>query len=105
MFTRGHDHHSDTSWTRLLHGLDSGDPDGQVAATWIAAQELRLLYRHTDPSRAAAAFYRWVAFCADSEVPELHRLARTPWTPGARNCSPASPSPTSRTGSPRRSTC
>src|ERR1700712_5267141 len=26
---------------------------------------------------AAAAFYRWLGFCADSEVPELHRLART----------------------------
>ena len=29
---RGHDHHSDTSWTRLLRGLDLGDPDGHVAA-------------------------------------------------------------------------
>jgi transposase len=74
---RGHDRHSDLSWTRLLRGLDLGDPDGEVAAAWIAAQELRLLYRHHDPARAAVAFYRWLAFCADSEVPELHRLART----------------------------
>ena len=72
---RGHDHHSDLSWTPLLHGLDLGDPDGEVAAAWIAAQELRLLCRHTDPTRATDAFYRWLAFCADSEVPELHRLA------------------------------
>ena len=74
---RGHDHHSDISWTRLLHGLDLGDPDGHVAAAWIAAQDLRLLYRHTDPDRAAQAFTRWLEFCADSNVPELHRLART----------------------------
>jgi len=74
---RGHDHHSDLSWTRLLRGLDLGDPDGEVAAAWIAAQDLRLLYRHRDPARAAEAFYRWLAFCADSTVPELHRLART----------------------------
>lgn len=74
---RGHDHHSDRSWTRLLRGLDLGDPNGEVAAAWIAAQELRLLYRLRDPQRAAAAFYRWLAFCADSNVPELHRLART----------------------------
>lgn len=74
---RGHDHHSDRSWTRLLHGLDLGDPNGEVAAAWIAAQELRLLYRLRDPQQAAAAFYRWLAFCADSNVPELHRLART----------------------------
>jgi transposase len=74
---RGHDHHSDLSWTRLLRGLDLGDPRGEVAAAWIAAQDLRLLYRHRDPARAAAAFYRWLAFCADSNVPELQRLART----------------------------
>jgi transposase len=74
---RGHDQHSDLSWTRLLRGLDLGDAHGEVAAAWIAAQELRLLYRHRDPTRAGAAFYRWLAFCADSEVPELHRLART----------------------------
>jgi transposase len=74
---RGHDHHSEKSWTRLLAGLDAGDPDGELAATWIAAQDLRLLYRHREPQRAAAAFYRWLAFCADSGVPELERLART----------------------------
>src|ERR1700712_502797 len=73
---RGHDHHSDRSWTRLLAGLDLGDPDGEVAAAWIAAQELRLLYRHRDPQRAAQAFTRWLTFCADSNVPELHRLGR-----------------------------
>ena len=74
---RGHDHHSDLSWTRLLRGLDLGDPDGHVAAAWIAAQDLRLLYRHRDPQRAVQAFSRWLEFCADSNVPELHRLART----------------------------
>jgi transposase len=74
---RGHDHHTDASWTRLLRGLDLGDPNGEVAAAWIAAQDLRLLYRHTDPARAAEAFHRWLTFCADSKVPELHRLART----------------------------
>jgi transposase len=74
---RGYDRHSQHSWDRLLAGLDAGDPNGEVAAAWIAAQDLRLLYRHRDPARAAAAFYRWLSFCADSEVPELHRLART----------------------------
>lgn len=74
---RGHDRHSEKSWSRLLRGLDLGDPRGEVAAAWIAAQDLRLLYRHTDPQRAELAFYRWLEFCADSAVPELHRLART----------------------------
>ena len=61
----------------LLHGLDLGDPDGHVAAAWIAAQDLRLLYRHTDPDRAAQAFTRWLEFCADSNVPELHPWRRS----------------------------
>jgi transposase len=52
-------------------------PTGEVAAAWIAAQDLLLLYRHDDPSRAAATLYRWLARCADSDVPERHRLART----------------------------
>lgn len=60
-----------------------------LAAAWIAAQDLRLLYRHTDSGRAAEAFHRWLVFCADSGVPELHRLART-LAPGAASCSPVS---------------
>lgn len=74
---RAHERLSPHAWDRLLAGLDGGDPDGQVAAAWIAAQDLRLLYGHRDPARAAEAFYRWLAFCAESDVPELHRLART----------------------------
>ncbi len=74
---RGHDLHSNLSWTRLLRGLDPRDPDGHVAAAWIAVPDLRLLYRHTDSQRAEQAFHRWLTFCADSNVPELDRLART----------------------------
>jgi hypothetical protein len=44
-----HDRHSEHSSERLLAGLDAGDPDGKVTAAWIAAQDLRLLYRHRDP--------------------------------------------------------
>ena len=43
---RGHDHHSDASWTRLLRGLDLGDPAGEVAAHGFrnfANYRLRLL--------------------------------------------------------------
>ena len=50
--------------------------------TWIAAQDLRLLYRSTSRAEAQQRLYRWFMHCADSEVPELHRLARTidAWT-------------------------
>jgi transposase len=75
---RGHEHHFERSWTRLLAGLDAGDtPDEQLAKTWIAAQELRLLYRCPDRTRAEQHLYAWLGHCADSGVPELERLART----------------------------
>ena len=74
---RGHEHLTDTAWDRLLTGLDVGDVDGQVAAAWIAAQDLRLLYRARDRDDAGRRLHRWLEHCADSGVPELHRLART----------------------------
>ncbi len=78
LLRRGHDHHSDKSWARLLAGLDAGDnSDEQLARTWIAAQELRLLFTCPDRARAEQALYRWLAYCADAEIPELTRLART----------------------------
>jgi transposase len=78
LLRRGHDHHSQRSWARLLAGLDAGDTkDEQLARTWIAAQELRLLFSCRDRARAQHALYRWLAYCADADIPELARLART----------------------------
>ena len=58
LLRRGADHHCERSWARLLAGLDIGHThDEQLAKTWIAAQELRLLYRCPDPARAQAHFY------------------------------------------------
>jgi transposase len=57
LLRRGYEHHTSRSWTRMLTGLDVGDPDEQVGRAWIAAQELRLLYREPTrrPGRTAAA--------------------------------------------------
>jgi transposase len=78
LLRRGHEHHTERSWARLLAGLDAGDtPDEQLARTWIAAQELRLIFGCPDRARAAQALYRWLASCADADIPELTRLART----------------------------
>jgi len=74
---RGHEHLTDVAWDRLLTGLDVGDVDGQVAAAWIAAQDLRLIYRAKTRESAERRLYRWLVHCADSDVPELHRLAST----------------------------
>jgi transposase len=74
---RGAEHLSDRAWDRLLAGLAAGDVDQQIAHAWIAAQDLRLIYRCTTRAQAEEKLYRWFCHCADTDIPELHRLART----------------------------
>jgi transposase len=74
---RGFDHHTRRSWDRLLAGLDAGDVDQQIGRAWIAAQELRLLYREPDRDRAERRLLRWFTDVAERDIPELVRLART----------------------------
>jgi transposase len=83
LLRRGHDRHSAKSWARLLAGLDAGDDDQQIGRTWIAAQELRLLYRHTTRASAERHLLAWFTRVAEHEIPELMRLARTldAWRP------------------------
>lgn len=78
LLRRAADHHTPRSWARLLTGLDAGDtPDEQLARTWIAAQDLRLIFHCPDRAHAEQALSRWLAYCADTEIPELVRLATT----------------------------
>jgi transposase len=77
LLRRGHEHHSERSWARLLIGLAAGDRNEQVGRAWIAAQELRLLYRCPDRDRAERHLLRWFVDVAEHEIPELVRLART----------------------------
>jgi transposase len=74
---RGVDKLTEQTWARLLSGIEAGDDGGQVAASWVAAQELRAIYRCRDRDQAAGRLYDWTVFCIDSGVPELRRLART----------------------------
>jgi len=74
---RGHENLTERAWVRLLAGLDAGDVDQQIGLTWIAAQDLRLLYRCRTRAEAQQRLYRWFVHCADTNIPELHRLART----------------------------
>lgn len=65
-------------WNRLI---DLGRPGQDILSAWIAKEELRALLalarthsaRHQISTRLWA-FYRW---CADTTIPELHRLAAT----------------------------
>jgi transposase len=78
LLRRGHEHHTERSWARLLAGLAVGDNAGeQIGKTWIAAQDLRALYRCGDRRRAEQHLLDWFIHCADADVPELVRLART----------------------------
>jgi transposase len=74
---RGAENLNEKAYRRLLAGLDAGDPNGQVATTWIAAQELRHVYGAPDLDQARRRLQRFYWACADSDIPELHRLART----------------------------
>jgi len=75
---RGAEHLTERAWERLLAGLDAGDDHEQIGKAWIAAQDLRLIYQKaTDRDTAQRRLHRWFELCADSNLPELHRLART----------------------------
>lgn len=74
---RGAEHHSQRSWDRLLAGLKAGDDDQQVARAWIAAQDLRRLYRCRTRAQAERHLLAWFTTVAEHEIPELVRLART----------------------------
>jgi transposase len=65
-------------WNRLI---DLGQAGEEILAAWIAKEELRTLLSlaRTSASRHQIShrlwtFYQW---CADTDIPELHRLART----------------------------
>jgi len=74
---RGAENHSASSYRRLLAGLDAGDPDGEVAAAYIACQELRHLYAAPDLAEARRRLQTFYWACARPGVPELERLGRT----------------------------
>jgi transposase len=74
---RGAENLTENAYGRLLAGLGAGDPAGQVAAAYIAAQELRHLYGARDLTQARHRLHRFYVACADPGVPELERLGRT----------------------------
>jgi transposase len=74
---RGAENLSEHAWARLLAGIEAGDDHGQVAKAWVAAQELRAIYRCRDHQHAAARLYDWTVMCIDSGIPEIARLVRT----------------------------
>lgn len=77
LLLRGAENLTERAYARLLGGLDAGDPDGAVAAAYIACQELRHLYAAPDLDRARRRLHTFYQACAAPGVPELERLGRT----------------------------
>jgi transposase len=65
-------------WNRLL---DLGHAGEEILAAWIAKEELRTLLAlaRTSTSRHQISHRLWIFYqwCADTDIPELHRLATT----------------------------
>ena len=65
------------AWARLTDGLAAGDRHDEVGAAWLAKELLREVYAAVDVAHARrllTVFYQW---CADAEVAEVTRLAKT----------------------------
>jgi transposase len=77
LLLRTWDHHTERSWSRLLDGLAAGDPDGEVAACWLARELLVEVYRADGLAHARRRLIVLLQHCADAEIAELNRLART----------------------------
>ncbi|MCV7247990.1 ISL3 family transposase [Mycobacterium koreense] len=58
---------------RLRAGLLAGDPDGELTAAWIIAQDLMRCYKTRDTAAAASV----ITAARDCPVPEVARLGRT----------------------------
>jgi transposase len=64
-------------WERLFAGLEIGDPDGDLAAAWLAKEMLRSVYSADGLAAAGRALDAFYAHCRRRPIPELARLART----------------------------
>ncbi len=66
-----------TMWNALI----DNDPSCQILSAYIAKEELRQLLAaaadRVDDTEIRTRLYRFYSWCADTKIPELHRLATT----------------------------
>ncbi len=77
VFLTGFDRLSDERIAWMFDMLNAGDPDGEVAAAILAKELLREVYTAADVAHAHRRLIVFFQHCADADVPELNRLART----------------------------
>jgi transposase len=72
---------SDKSFTKMWNAIVSEDDTGQILSAWIAKEELRTLLSTVriggDPHLTRHRLHRFLAWCADSQIPELLTPATT----------------------------
>lgn len=68
---------NERGWERLRAGLAAGDPDGEVAAVWLARELLAEVYAAVDLAHAKRRLVVFFQHAAEVEIPELTRLATT----------------------------
>lgn len=68
---------NDKGWDRLRAGLAAGDPDGEIAAVWLARELLSEVYAANGLAHAKRRLIVFFQHAANAEVPELTRLAKT----------------------------
>jgi transposase len=72
-----HERLDPAGFARVLAWLDAGDTDGEVGAAYLAKELLRETYLAADAFDARRRLVTFYTHCADSDVPELDRLAHT----------------------------
>ena len=77
VFLTGIDRLSDDRLAWMFDMLTAGDPYGEVGAAVLAKELLREVYAARDLAHARRRLIVFFQHCADAEVPELGRLART----------------------------
>lgn len=72
-----HEHLRPDTFDRTLVWLAAGDPDGEVAAAYLAKELLREVYATHNPFTARQALETFHGCCAEADVAELARLSKT----------------------------
>jgi transposase len=73
----GYERLTDTRFEWMCSMLAVGDPDGVVAAAFVAKELLREVFSATDEAHARRRMIAFYTFCADADIAELTRLAHT----------------------------
>lgn len=77
VFLTGWDRLTDERIAWMFELLAAGDPDGEVATAILAKELLREVFAARDAAHARRRLIVFFQHCADTEVPELLRLAGT----------------------------